>query len=499
MSRPRSDSESSLFKHPESRGHFTVVVFGASGDLARRKVLPSLFSLYHKGLLDPLTGLTVIGYGRSDLSTEEFHNSLKHEFQINCKNFEDHHIEAGDCFNLLERFLDKCVFIKGQYDNKQDFSRLSDYISEVEAEYIDAKVPCSRVFYLSIPPSIFLPVAELVHTHCRAVDGRTLLVVEKPFGRDLESAIQLERALKSMYSEPELFRIDHFNSNPRFSNVIFEPIWNSHYIESVEISFLEKAIVSGRGGYYSQMGVIRDIFQNHLLNVLSFVAMDQPYSLDADAIRDECVKLLKQIKTLDMSNIITGQYLGFHDDPTIPPDCKVPTYCAAVLEVNNRRWDGVPFFVRMGKALHKNASYIKIRFKEVPGNLFRHKPWQDNSHNRENHLFLSIQPEAGLKLGITGKVPGFGTTLNNLNLNMFYHSMGIRTLPDAYESVLLSMLSFDQSLFLRHDQIYESWRIINDVIHQLDNEPQEFNYQIGSEGPLEASDFVGKWDFRWCM
>ncbi|KAL0236482.1 hypothetical protein GEMRC1_003064 [Eukaryota sp. GEM-RC1] len=292
----------------------------------------------------------------------------------------------------------------------------------------------------------------------------------------------------------------------RFSNVIFEPILNSHYIESIELSFLEKTGVVGRGGYYSKAGVIRDVIQNHILTVLSLIGLECPASLSAEDVRNESVKFLRAVQSLSISDVITGQYVsngshpGFLDDPSIPSDCNVPTYCAAILSCNNRRWEGVPIIVRAGKGLDKNAGYIKIKFKRPPGfaSLFAHKPTTPGT-TCENSLLLSIQPESGLELTLTGKNPGYETVLSQLNLNMFYRNIGVEKMPDAYESVLLSMMCFDQSLFLRHDQIQECWRIVDDLLPVLDDNPQHFDYAFGSRGPIEADEFIGRIGLRWAV
>jgi glucose-6-phosphate 1-dehydrogenase len=368
-----------------------IVVFGASGDLAHKKTFPALFGALYSGHLDPET--QIVGFARSKFDKLD---DFKAKVTQSCKT------PTPEAKALLETFKQKITYCDGQYDDPESFKRLNDFISKLEPENATAK---NRIFYLALPPSVFTPVAKQLKEHCYAKEGWNRLVVEKPFGKDLESSNELAHAIGEYWREDEIYRIDHYLGKEmvkniivlRFTNRFIGGIWSREHIDNVQITFKENFGTEGRGGYFDEFGIIRDVMQNHLMQVLTLITMEKPVTFDAEDVRNEKVKVLKYIPPINWEDCMVGQYSaskdgkepGYKDDATVPKDSVTPTWAIACLWVCNERWDGVPFIFKAGKALNESKAEIRVQFRDVAGNtLF--------PNLARNELVIRIQPdEAG--------------------------------------------------------------------------------------------------------
>lgn len=507
----------------------TIVVFGASGDLAKRKTFPALFSLFRRKLLiqGPHTSFQIIGYARSQQSLPEFQAKLR-DFLVRQATAEDAH--------ELDEFLQHCHYQQGDYDSDASFSQLAETIEAFEASASDG--PGTRIFYLALPPSVFLPVAASVRKHlCSPANLTIRLVVEKPFGRDSESSQQLSSALRPLFTEPQIYRIDHYLGKEmvknvlilRFANIFFNAVWNRTHIKNVQIVFKETLGVEGRGGYFDEYGIIRDVMQNHLLQMLAIVAMDRPASLSAEDIRNEKVKVIRSIRPVTRDDLIIGQYgksldssrPGYTDDETVPSASITPTFAMATLYVRNERWDGVPFILRCGKGLNEQKAEIRIQFQDVPGSLFdgendvsdsslmfsssqRSSPLMSTqgqaTHTElaRNELVLRVQPNEAVYMKLMVKRPGHGMhpLLSDLDLSYSARYSQLR-IPDAYESLILDILRGEQANFVRDDELTEAWRIFTPVLHEIERDHiQPEIYPAGSRGPVSADERLTQLGYR---
>jgi len=337
------------------------------------------------------------------------------------------------------------------------------------------------------------------------------VIVEKPFGRDSESSRELGRGLARHLAEDQIYRIDHYLGKElienltvlRFSNRVFEPLWSRQYIRNVQIIFSEDFGTQGRGGYFDQYGIIRDVIQNHLLQILALFAMEQPVSLDAEDIRNEKVKVLRSMKVVSPDDVVLGQYKargkqpGYLDDPTVPQGSLTPTFAAVAMFINNSRWEGVPFLMKAGKALHKRYAEVRVQFWGVPGNLYRDKQGSDPDAAC-NELVIRIQPKEAIYLKINNKVPGLGLRLDQTRLDLQYQDTYQHELPDAYERLLLDVVNGDKRLFIRYDELEAAWGLYTPVLHELEVAgvaPELYPY--GSRGPLGAHYLAAKYGVRW--
>ncbi|CAL4931545.1 unnamed protein product [Urochloa decumbens] len=492
---------------PEQGGStVSITVVGASGDLAKKKIFPALFALFYEDCLPE--HFTVFGYARSKMSDEELRNMIS--MTLTCR------IDKREnCGDKMEQFLQRCFYQSGQYNSEDGFAELDRKLKEKEA----GKLP-NRLFYLSIPPNIFVDVVRSASRTASSSSGWTRFIVEKPFGRDSESSGELTRSLKMYLAEEQIFRIDHYLGKElvenlsvlRFSNLVFEPLWSRNYIRNVQLIFSEDFGTEGRGGYFDNYGIIRDIMQNHLLQILALFAMETPVSLDAEDIRNEKVKVLRSMRQLKLEDVVVGQYKGhiragksfpgYADDPTVPKGSVTPTFAAAALFIDNARWDGVPFLMKAGKALHTRRAEIRVQFRRVPGNLYRRRRAAGAADldvdAATNELVLRVQPDEAIYLKINNKVPGLGMRLDRSDLNLLYSERYRREIPDAYERLLLDAIEGERRLFIRSDELDAAWAIFTPVLRELEEKrvaPELYPY--GSRGPVGAHYLAANYNVRW--
>lgn len=470
----------------------SIVVVGASGDLARRKLFPSLFSLYCQGRLPK--DFHVFGFARSHFENDAFRHRITEH--LTCR-----YAEGESCAARMEEFLGRCHYVSGDYDATDAFLDL--FIKMRDAE---GGAPTRRLYYLAVPPSVFLDVARSIGNAglvaCGNDEPWSRVVLEKPFGRDRESSDALTEAMSQVFMEHSTYRIDHYLGKEviqnlmvlRFANVIFEPMWNRQFIHSVRIRWKEDLGLEGRGGYFDHYGIIRDVMQNHLLQILALVAMEPPRRLDAVGITAEKTRLLRFIPPVQADALRIGQYVAatvgkrsypsYTDDPTVPDNSITPTYAAVKLAIDNWRWEGVPFYLEAGKGLDTCITEIRIRFRSLPGNMFCSSA---SGCPLANEMVIRVQPDEAIHLSITNKVPGMGMNLEVRNLDLQYKAAFTETIPDAYENLLLDVIQGDRSLFIQSEELEAAWDIFTPILHELEAKRQMPElYRFGSVRPAGA-------------
>lgn len=480
----------------------SIIVLGASGDLARRKVIPALFALYCQKLLP--AQFRVVGYARSHLSHEEFRNRITEH--LTCR-----YVPGESCEKRMEDFLSHCFYVSGGYDDRASFANLREELRKLEGAN-----PTNRIFYLAIPPFVFLDVAQSLR-YAGLVSGPydpnwSRAVIEKPFGSDRATSDDLVRNMADVFTESQTYRIDHYLGKEviqnlmvlRFANLIFDPIWNRAHVDNVQISWKEDLGIDGRGGYFNEYGIIRDVMQNHLLQIMALIAMEQPVSLQARDVRDEKVKLLRSIAPVKLEDMVLGQYgpgvwkgknrPGYRQEESIPSDSRTPTYAAAVLHATNRRWAGVPFLIQAGKGLNARKTEIRIQFREVPANLYLNQ----GQPLARNQLVIRVQPDESITFQIMNKTPGLEMRLGKTDLNLRYGSTFKVEIPDAYECLLLDVMEGNESLFIRSDELAAAWDIFTPVLHEIDrNQIEPDQYPFGTNMPSRSLDLAARYGAEW--
>ncbi len=487
----------------------SIVIFGASGDLTARKLIPALYHLHKDKQMPP--DFRVIGFARREKTDDSFRAELRGALDqfSRTKPVDD---------AVWKDFASKLFYCMGEFSDAAAYEKLEKQLSS----FGNAALRHNLLFYLATSPSQFGEVAEKLHAagmlHKGSTKGWQRIVVEKPFGHDLASAEQLNGELTRFAHEQQVFRIDHYLGKEtvqnimmfRFSNSIFERLWNRDSVDHVQITVSESLGVGGRGGYYEEAGALRDMVQNHLLQVMSLVAMEPPVSLDPEPLRDEKVKLLKSIRPLTVEavakQVVRGQYFagtvdgklvqGYRQEVKVKPDSNVETYAALKLYVDNWRWSGVPFYLRTGKYLPMSASEVRIQFKPTPHVLFA---TICDTKLDPNAIILRLQPNEGISLRFNGKVPGTSTGVRPVRMSFSYDSEFGAYTPEAYERLLLEAMVGDATLFIRRDEVETAWSIVDAVRKGWEGKPltnREF-YAAGTWGPVAADDLLAQRGHNW--
>ncbi|HEX8084828.1 MAG TPA: glucose-6-phosphate dehydrogenase [Solirubrobacteraceae bacterium] len=473
----------------------TLVIFGATGDLARRKLLPAVYNLAHEGALPERFQL--VGASRGELSDADFRQQAVESIKRFSRRAPDEEV--------LNRMVEGIRYVVAPFDDPGGYERLDAVLRELDEV---AGVPLNRCFYLSTAPSFFPVIVERLGAQGlqRHEDVEVRVVIEKPIGHDLESARELNRRVLAVVDERQVFRIDHYLGKEtvqnmlafRFANGLFEPVWNRNYIDNVQITASEDIGIGTRAGYYDQSGALRDLVQNHMLQLLTLLAMEPPVRFAADQVRDEKVKVLRAIPPPDPDRIeafaVRAQYAAgtvagedvpaYLQEPDVPDDSKTETYAALRLEVDNWRWAGVPFYLRTGKRLARKVTEIAVTLKPVPHLAFE----QAGSLGvRPNELIFTVQPNEGVSLSLSAKIPGTRMSLRPVNMEFLYGTSFLSQSPEAYERLLLDAMRGDATLFTRDDEVEAQWRIIDPVLKgwaALDGDVPQ--YEAGAQGPEEA-------------
>lgn len=464
------------------RPALTIVIVGASGDLARKKLVPALFALYCQGFLPER--FCIIGYARHPMTDDEFRKRI--ETHLTCRYVPDDH-DGDRCAERMREFLGRCHYVAGQYDSVDGFLELFQRMRGMECG-----ANSNRVYYMAIPPFLFLDVARAMGNAGLVACGRggpwSRVVIEKPFGRDRASSDELVTNVGKVFTENQTYRIDHYLGKEiiqnllvlRFANRVFEPLWNSDFIESVRIFWKEDIGVGDRGGYFDEYGIVRDVVQNHLAQILALIAMEPPATLRSGDVSAAKAEVLRAVIPARAEDWVAGQYEGYLAEPGIPSGSTTVTFAAGPLRIDNDRWRDTPFFMYAGKGLDARMTEIRIRFRpthcravgQMPGPL------------APNELVIRVQPDEHIRLGIINKVPGLEMKLERIWLDLTYESAFKTLIPDAYEYLLLDVIEGDSSLFISQGELAAAWDVFTPMLHEWEhrNAPPQ-TYVFGSQGP----------------
>jgi glucose-6-phosphate 1-dehydrogenase len=487
-----------------------MVIFGATGDLTSRKLFPALYNLAHAGQLP--AHFACVAFARRDKTHEEFRKEM-HDAVSQFSRTKP--IDEA----IWKTFSEQIFYHRSEFHEDEGYETLNRSLQELDRKF---GTKGNRVFYLSIQPSYFTTVIEKLKQHrliyeASAQDKWSRVIIEKPFGHDLTTALALQQDITKHLDESQIYRIDHYLGKEtvqnllvfRFSNPMFESVWNNRYVDHIQITMAEEIGIGTRGNFWEEAGLLRDIIQNHVMQLLSLVAMEPPATLNADAIRDEKVKVVQSIRAFSDAeldtNVIRGQYgpgyingkevIGYRQENNVNPNSNVETFGALKLFIDNWRWAGVPFYLRAGKRLPKRATEIAIFFKDIPGFLYQ----THTNKTDPNILVIRIQPDEGISLKMNCKVPGLSQCIQPVKMDFRYGSYFGLAPPEAYERLICDCMSGDNTLFAREDEVMASWRLLTPVLdHWQAAPPKDFpNYQSGTWGPAAADELLEKDGRHW--
>ncbi len=473
----------------------TLVIFGATGDLAHRKLLPAIYNLAHEGALPE--GFNLIGVSRSEMSDDEYRGMARDAIKEFSRRPPDEQV--------LEKLLERVAYVAGTFDVDSVFDRLKEELGKFDEE---EGIAFNRIFYLSTAPNFFAQIVKKLGEHGldRHTEADVRVVIEKPFGTRLTEALDLNRELLSVLHESQIFRIDHYLGKEtvqnmlafRFANGMFEPIWNRNFIDYVQITAAEDLGIGRRAGYYDSSGALRDLVQNHMLQLLSLLCMEPPVTFDADEVRDEKVKVLHAVAPPSPEAVVRAQYtagmaegkeaVGYHEEEGVPDDSRTETAVALRLEVDNWRWAGVPIYLRTGKRLARKVTEIAVTLKPVPHLAFEA---QGSVGVQPNQIILAMQPNEGVSISLGAKIPGTRMRIRPVNMEFLYGTSFLSQSPEAYERLILDAMRGDATLFTRNDEVEAQWRIIDPILEAWEQDDRPLpTYPAGSHGPQEADSIL---------
>ncbi len=483
----------------QQKNNSVLIIFGASGDLTLRKLIPALLQSFRSNLLPEK--FVILGVGRTRMNDEDFRKKVI---------LENSHIDKANEAENIEQFKKIIYYLPLTTTDPDEYTALTIKLHDLSREY---DIPGNYIFYLSTPPNLFETIARGLSENglSNQKNGFKRLIIEKPFGFDLQSSRKLNLSLHACFDESQIFRIDHYLGKEtvqnilvsRFSNSIFEPLWNRNFIHHIEITAAESLGIENRAGYYEQSGALRDMIQNHLMNLVGMIAMEPPVNLSAESIRNETIKLFKSFRRFSKKdikrNIIRGQYLssringkqlkGYREEMNVDKNSTTETFVALKLYIDNWRWADVPFYLRTGKRLPTRVTEIVIHFRSTPHYLFHHS---SEKIDKDNQLIFRIQPDEGVLLKFGIKKPGSGFEVNSVNMDFLYSSQSDNYIPEAYERLLIDAIHGDATLYPRNDAVEMAWEIIDPVIHEWKNDKKLklYGYPAGSWGPEHADTLI---------